>query len=235
VYEESKHGNTYYTNVDKMNLDADRWIVGKDYYVAPTCATCHMSATVDQTVTHDVGDRISWTLRPIISEKKPNWERRRANMKNVCINCHSSTFPDGHYYQYDVTVELYNEKFAKPATRIMEIVRANNLLDNPASFSNEIEWVYWEIWHHEGRRMRHGASMMGPDYTWWHGAYEVAKHFYFKLIPEARKLENEQVNGYIDSLLTNDPMHGWLFTDTKTLKERIRSGEMQRIYEDLYR
>jgi len=235
VYEESKHGNTYYTNIDKMNLDADRWIVGKDYFVAPTCATCHISATVDQTVTHDVGDRISWTLRPIISEKKPDWQKKRANMKNVCINCHSSTFPDGHYYQYDATVELYNEKFAKPATRIMNLVREQKLLETPASFSNKIEWIYWELWHHEGRRMRHGASMMGPDYTWWHGAYEVAQHFYFKMIPEAQKFENPVVNSYIDSLLTRDPMHAWLFSDTQKLKEKIRSGEMQKIYRDLYR
>ena len=25
-----------------------------------------------------------------------------------------------------------------------------------------------EIWHHEGRVARHGASMMAPDYTHWH-------------------------------------------------------------------
>ncbi|HEX9879131.1 MAG TPA: hypothetical protein VGB25_02925, partial [Candidatus Binatia bacterium] len=30
----------------------------------------------------------------------------------------------------------------------------------------------------------HGASMMGPDYTHWHGMYEVAKHFYVKFLPE---------------------------------------------------
>ncbi|MBI5700386.1 hypothetical protein HZC34_00860 [Candidatus Saganbacteria bacterium] len=30
--------------------------------------------------------------------------------------------------------------------------------------------------------------MMGPDYTQWHGMYEVAKHFYTKFIPEAERL-----------------------------------------------
>jgi hypothetical protein len=29
--------------------------------------------------------------------------------------------------------------------------------------------------HHEGRRARHGAAMMGADYTQWHGFYEVAQ------------------------------------------------------------
>jgi hypothetical protein len=29
---------------------------------------------------------------------------------------------------------------------------------------------------------------MGPDYTHWHGTYEVAKHFYAKYVPELEKL-----------------------------------------------
>ncbi len=39
IFEESKHGNAYYTNIDKMNLDSESWVVGEDYYVAPNCAT----------------------------------------------------------------------------------------------------------------------------------------------------------------------------------------------------
>ena len=50
------------------------WILGKDYSAAPTCATCHVSGYVTPTGevkgnSHDVGDRISWTLRPIVSTK----------------------------------------------------------------------------------------------------------------------------------------------------------------------
>ena len=64
IYNESKHGIAYHANVDKMNLDNEKWVVGEDYSAAPTCATCHMSATKDQPVTHDVGMRISWNNRP---------------------------------------------------------------------------------------------------------------------------------------------------------------------------
>lgn len=234
VYEESKHGNAYYTNIDKMNLDSDSWVVGIDYFDAPTCATCHMSATPAMKATHDVGTRISWTLRPAISEKKENWQTRRMNMKQVCVNCHGSTFADGHYYQYDALVNLYNEKFAKPAGEIMKIIANKKLLENPASFGNKIEWTYWELWHHEGRRARHGASMMGPDYTWWHGLYEVAQHFYFKLLPEARQFNDPDVDTYIDKLLTEDEVHAWLSRTASDLKEDIRSGKMQQIYEKMY-
>ena len=234
VYEESKHGNAYYTHIDDMNLEADSWVVGVDYYEAPTCATCHMSATSSMGVTHDVGQRISWTLRPIVSTKKEDWQTKRDNMKTVCNACHSKAFADGHYYQFDATVNLYNEKFAKPASEIMKIVREKKLLANPASFGNKIEWTYWEIWHHEGRRMRHGASMMGPDYTWWHGAYEVAQHFYFKLIPEAREFKDPDLDKYLDDLLANDPMHSWQGKSTDGLKEAIRSGQMQEVYQHLF-
>ena len=234
VYEESKHGNTYYTNIDKMNLDSDSWVVGVDYFVAPTCATCHMSATPNAGMTHDVGSRISWTLRPPVSKHKDAWESKREAMKGVCINCHGKSFADGHFYQYDAVVNLYNDKFATPATEMMKIVTDNKLLEQPAAFGNEIEWIYWELWHHEGRRARHGAAMMGPDYTWWHGFYEVAKHFYFKMIPEARKLDNPALNTYIDNLLTKDPMHSWLHKETATLKGDIKSGKMQQVYNRLF-
>jgi hypothetical protein len=233
VYEESKHGNAYYTHRAEMSLDSDSWIVGVDYFAAPTCATCHMSATVDMSFTHDVGERISWTLRPKISTKKENWETKRGSMKRVCVNCHGQAFADGHYYQFDAVVELYNEKFARPATDLMEIIEDRNLLRRPASFSNKIQWSYWELWHHEGRRVRHGASMMGPDYTWWHGMYEVAQHFYFRFLPEAREFEDPEVNAWIDSLLAQ-PMHNWLHTATAELKAGIRSGSVQDTYQELF-
>ncbi|UCE66813.1 MAG: hypothetical protein JSU85_02045 [Candidatus Zixiibacteriota bacterium] len=234
VYEESKHGNAYFTNIDKMNLASDKWVVGEDYYEAPTCATCHISATPTMELTHDVGARLSWTLRPPISQHKDNWQEKREKMLNVCSNCHGRAFAVGHFYQYVALVNLYNEKFAKPATDIMNTVRDQNLLENPASFGNKIEWTYWELWHHEGRRARHGASMMGPDYTWWHGIYEVAQHFYFKLLPEAREFNNPAVNAYLDNLMQNDPMHAWLSRQTTDLKGAIRSGEMQKTYKELF-
>jgi hydroxylamine dehydrogenase len=234
VYEESKHGNTYYTNRAKMNLESEQWVVGKDYYVAPTCATCHISATSSLKSSHDVGKRISWTLRPLISVHKDNWRAKRENMLSVCRSCHGSAFAKGHYYQYDAVVQLYNKKFAEPAREIMNLIGEEKLLENPASFGNKIEWTYWELWHHEGRRARHGAAMMGPDYTWWHGIYEVAQHFYFKFIPEARDFGDRKVNAAIDKLLKEDPMHQWLSQDTETLRKAIRSGAMQERYRTLF-
>ncbi|NOX18212.1 MAG: hypothetical protein GXO87_08015 [Chlorobi bacterium] len=235
IYEESKHGNAYYTHLDEMNIKADEWVVGIDYYEAPTCATCHMSATRTQKVTHDVGQRIKWTLRPPVSKFKDNAEQKRKNMRDVCSACHTERFVEGHFVQFDATVRLYNDKFAKPAGAIMKIINKKGLKERKANFANDIDWIYWELWHHEGRRARHGAAMMGPDYAWWHGIYDVIHNFYFEFLPAARKFNDKDVNDYIDNMLKNDPMHQW-FTQKTTaeLKESIKDGELQKIYSNLF-
>ncbi len=239
IYNESKHGIAFYSSRDRMALDKEGdWVLGRDYSAAPTCATCHISSYMTpQGVlvgnSHDVGERISWTLRPAISNKLnkviysdgfkedypdtrplPNigdkimtaekfveneklvsrqvertvseilmWEDRREKMKGACLNCHNDTYVDNFYEQYDDLVGLYNEKFALPSKQIMDELTADGVLNPNAPFEHELQWIYYELWHHEGRRARHGASMMGPDFTHWHGMYEVSKHFYTEFLP----------------------------------------------------
>jgi hypothetical protein len=198
IYEESKHGIAFFANVEKMNLDSEKWVVGEDYSAAPTCATCHVSATRTQPPTHDVGLRISWNNRPAVSirpevsdakmglaGKDVPWEKRRANMKEVCLACHNLRWVDAFYQQYDALIELYNEKFAKPGAALYQAAKP---LLFPVEFANKLDFTWYELWHHEGRRARHGASMMGPDYTHWHGTYEVAKKFYAEFVPELEAL-----------------------------------------------
>lgn len=207
IYEESKHGIAYYANIDRMNLHSSSWVVGIDYSAAPTCATCHMSPTRELPLTHDVGDRISWTLRPPVSQKidaaakaagkevKP-WEKRRDDMKNVCGNCHTSNYVDNFYVQYDGAIDLYNDKFGKPATAIYKKLRESGLVGSDITFDDEIEWTYFYLWHHEGRRARMGAAMFAPDYTQWHGFYEVADRFYMQFLPQTMEiLEHAKAEG----------------------------------------
>ncbi len=272
IYNESKHGIAFHANRDRMALDKEGdWVLGKDYSAAPTCATCHISsyATPDGVArgrTHDVGERISWTLRPVVSTKlnmvvyedgfkedypdtKPvpkagetidtvekvveneklvsrtvprkvarivTWEERRSEMRGMCLNCHNGTYVDNFYQQFDDLVVLYNEKFAKPAQAMMNELTKDGVLNPEAPFEHEVQWVFWELWHHEGRRARHGASMMGPDYTHWHGMYEVSKHFYTEFLPAvvaaARERSPELGDKYekkIAEFLTGEE-HRWL-------------------------
>lgn len=250
IYEESKHGIAFFSNMDKMNLDSEKWIVGEDYSAAPTCATCHMSATKNQQVTHDIGMRISWNNRPVVSirpevsdakmglpGKDVPWHKRRADMKDVCINCHNKQWVDNFYIQYDGLIELYNEKFAKPGQELYALAKP---LLRPVKFGNKLDFIWFELWHHEGRRARHGASMMGPDYTHWHGTYEVAKHFYTDYIPELEELvekhlhsdDVEKMNAAkalkekIDTVLASDD-HKWYLgeMDPQEVARRAKAAE----------
>jgi hypothetical protein len=244
IYEESKHGVAYRDLKDKMNLDAAKWVLGEDYSQAPTCATCHMSAHSRGgefgDVTHNPGERISWTNRPPVSQVldtdatgkvvtalDPAERRRqtafsaaqrRNNMKAVCSHCHTPDYVGAFYKQYDDFVILYNEKFGKPGQAIMAALSDAKLLTE-TQFDEEIEWTWFYLWHHEGRRARHGASMMAPDYAHWHGMFEVADRFYMQLIPQARELARhaatsgqeakaQAVNAVIDEILSR-PEHAW--------------------------
>lgn len=230
IYDESKHGINFYANVDKMNLDSAKWIAGEDYDAAPTCATCHMSATRNQPITHDVGDRISWTLRPPISEKidardekkglkvKP-WELRREDMKDVCTSCHGKNIIESFYLQFDGVVNMYNEKYAIPTTKMMDLLLETGLRTE-TPFDEDVEWSYYFMWHHEGRRARHGASMMAPDYVQWHGMYEVAHRFYMEWYPNIQEIiekaekagkhkEAKIIKDFLDNEIMTLDGHAW--------------------------
>jgi hypothetical protein len=246
IYEESRHGIAYRDLKDHMNLGAKTWVLGKDYSQAPTCATCHMSghSRNNGAITHDVGDRISWTNRPpvslwmdtdekrkIVTETDPvkraalvkdKGETRRNRMKDVCSHCHTTDYVNAFYKQYDDFIVLYNEKFAKPGQIIMKSLYENKLLTK-ADFDEEVEWSWYLVWHHEGRRARHGASMFAPDYAHWHGMFEVADRFYMKMIPQAREVvehaakegKKEQADAarkVIDGILQR-PEHAWYEKD----------------------
>jgi hypothetical protein len=246
IYEESKHGVAFRDLHQHMNLNAEKWVLGKDYTQAPTCATCHMSGhnRNDGQITHNPGQRISWTNRPpvsllmdtdehgvLVKETDPalrqklvkdTWRDKRNRMSQVCSHCHTPNYIVAFYQQYDDFVINYNEKFAKPGQKIMAALKANKLITDK-EFDEEIEWTWFYLWHHEGRRARHGASMMAPDYAHWHGMFEVAERFYQELIPQALEIakhaeEHEQrdaavaVRQVIDEILAR-PEHQWFKSD----------------------
>lgn len=231
VYEESKHGIAFAANRSRYEsmMEEKEWIPGKQFEQGPTCTTCHMSATKNLTLTHDVGERISWTLRPAVSEKVDAaaiksgkqvkaWEDRRTDMQDVCASCHATEWIENWYLQYDDAVNLYNNKFGIPATELYQMARKSKLLTE-IEFDEEIEFTYFLLWHHEGRRARHGVAMMGPDYTQWHGFFEIAERFYVEFVPQLRELIRHgrqegksaaaaELETRLNQILSSD-MHKW--------------------------
>jgi len=234
VYEESKHGILYRAYEDELNMDRPKWVAGEDYFDAPTCSTCHISASRNQPVTHDVGKRLSWNLRAPVSKRTDNWKMKLVNMKDVCSSCHVAGFVQGFYDQLDNFVDLYNDKFAIPAKEIRSLLMDKGVISK-ANFDEKIDWVYWELWHHEGRRARHGAAMSGPDYAWWHGIYDVAKNFYGDFLHEAEEASNkagkpEVYEEILDKYIKNDPRHVWFIEGFDPKKVEA----MKKYYQDRY-
>jgi len=182
-----------------------------------------MGATPTQAATHDVGTRISWTLRPPISKKLENADKRRAAMQDVCRNCHAPPFVEGFYTQFDKLVNLYDDKFAKPATAIRNELMDRGIITR-GDFDDKIDWIYYELWHHEGRRARHGAAMSGPDYAWWHGMYDVGKVFYTEFLPEVKRVAGPAVyDELVKKYLAPDVRHEWYLKGmSKEQLEKIR-------------
>ncbi|MCU7845895.1 MAG: hypothetical protein KZQ93_18840 [Candidatus Thiodiazotropha sp. (ex Monitilora ramsayi)] len=136
--------------------------------------------------------------------------RRRQAMSMVCLECHSKPFTNSFMNQFDAVVNLYNEKFGQPAENIMQQLYSEGLL-TPTPFDEPIEFTYWELWHDEGARARHGASMASPNHTWWEGMYLVGRNFYSRFLPQilevAGKERGEQI---ISSHVLSREGHEWL-------------------------
>ena len=82
-----------------------------------------------------------------------------------------------HYELFVKQVQEYNEVYFKPAKKMLGEMYSKGLLDKSGFFDEDPELNFYELWHHEGRRNRMGVAMVGPDYAWWHGAYDMKPKF----------------------------------------------------------
>jgi hydroxylamine dehydrogenase len=171
IYQESPHGIAYATSGEGWHWEADPGTLTASDFPAATCAICHMSGFGASGTTHDVGERLTWYLFAPISERRPGWQDNRTRMQNVCRECHNQNFIEAFYADADAATEAVNTWVDK-SDQIVAPLKAQGLLTD-APFDEPIDFVYFELWHHWGRTAKFGAWMQGPDYTQWHGAYEV--------------------------------------------------------------
>ncbi len=175
IYLASAHGQRYHMEKDKWKWDSapETWEPGD--YSAPTCAVCHMSGIGELSSTHNVGERLKWTLYSPVSKirsgERGNGEKGRQLMKKVCINCHSQIHTESFFKNLDDAVELYN-RYVKKIQAMIADLKARNLLKKDP-WSDPIQELYYYFWHHAGRRARQGAAMDGPDWAHWHGFFQL--------------------------------------------------------------
>ncbi len=158
IWEESRHGVT-------AELDED---------LAPTCSTCHMAGVGDNVrVTHDVTERLSVYLFPPITTERPNAALGEAAMREVCGNCHGPTQIEALYERAGTMVETTNQHVEAARERYQAMIADGCITADP--WDELADYVWFEIWHHQGRTAKHGAYMGGPDYVQWHGNYEIVR------------------------------------------------------------
>lgn len=142
---------------------------------------------IDYGVSHDVGERLSWTLAPSISAKRENWEENRRLMQSVCLQCHGEYFVNQHYEQFDNLIKTYNENFAAPANRMLQELSKEKEI-TAVQFDDRLELIFWKMWSEGGHGARSGAAMAGPVYFWNQGMQEVSEQYYMEFIPEVKNI-----------------------------------------------
>ena len=160
----------------------------------------HGTVAKDVPVTHDVTERLAWELQaPLTVRPKEfapfpantDWQVERDKMKKVCLQCHSQQWTDAHFVNLDAVVANYNDTYYKPIKALIDSLYQAGLLSKRSYFDEALEWEFYELWHHEGRRARMGAAMMAPDYAWWHGFYEL-KHRVVRINQQAEELQKNR-------------------------------------------
>lgn len=171
IYQESKHGVIFAAQERSLNLDAPAGsLTTRDMFV-PTCATCHMSGLNGRKTTHNPSDRLSQYLADPITNERPNAAAGKANMQEICSQCHARGTIERVYSQAEKVVDLTNDR-VRVAQSIVDNLRKDGVL-NSKPFGNPIDFVMFDLWHYDGRTAKHGAYMGGADFVQWHGNYPM--------------------------------------------------------------
>ncbi len=224
IYLESKHGNIFTTHMHEWDLGYDS--DDNDGLVpipAPTCTTCHMDAAPGLDATHDVGERMAWETQSPYSIRTTDvwgdglfWWEKRENMETVCRQCHAQPFIERYLLIGDLNALQYNEIY-REAKRWLNNMNDAGQIATPgfeglapftvAGYDETVEEDAYHIWHHEGRRYRHGALMMGADYTQWHGIWDL-QHDLVHIIQDAAEKGLPEAQAWVAS---DDPNKFWLY------------------------
>jgi nitrate/TMAO reductase-like tetraheme cytochrome c subunit len=191
IYNESKHGNIF----KALGKDWDMNYTTKNFepipIEAPVCVTCHMDGNETQPMTHNVSARLAWESQMTWSfrtvwadENLGSWEGKRERMEAICASCHAPDFYETYLLTADLVNLQYDEmrrSFVYWTQKLTKNGLIHRLEEDGKFYSSPVlngwdedpEHLMYYGWHHEGRRFRHGAEMMGADFTQWHGVWEV--------------------------------------------------------------
>lgn len=216
IYNESKHGNIFKAVGNDWDMGYKSELGKEIPHEGPVCTTCHMDGNKNQPMTHNVSDRLAWESQMTWSYRtvwqdsvSGSWEKKRERMTSTCLNCHAPGFVNMYLLTADLVNLQYNEirrtfvYWTKKLTKsgIIDRLEANGkFYSDPVlnGWDEEPEELMYNAWHHEGRRFRHGAEMMGADYTQWHGIWEIQQDL-AKLITYAAEHGDAEAKRWVDN------------------------------------
>ncbi|MBC8214277.1 MAG: cytochrome C [Candidatus Marinimicrobia bacterium] len=219
IYNESKHGNIFKARGKHWDMNYNTTNNEEIPFEAPVCVTCHMDGNETQPMTHDVSARLAWesqapwSYRTVWDEENlGSWDVKRGRMEAICNSCHAPDFVDVYFLTADLVNLQYNEirrefvywtqKLTADGT-IDRLEKDGKFYSNPviSGWDEKPEELMYYAWHHEGRRFRHGALMMGADFTQWHGIWEIQEDM-VELITWAAEHGDHEAEKWVNS---NDP------------------------------
>ncbi len=99
-------------------------------------------------------------------------KKRLQGMKQLCLNCHSTKWVDGHFEKMDNTIKE-TDKMTLTATQLMLDVWKSKVEDQSNLFDETIERMWVRQWLFYANSIRYSSAMTGaPDYAafkngWW--------------------------------------------------------------------
>jgi hydroxylamine dehydrogenase len=96
---------------------------------------------------------------------------RKAGLKAICRNCHSTDWADKHFEKLDRT-NIETDAMTATATQLLAGAWEKNIADGKNPFDEEIEQLWVKQWLFYANSVRSGSAMAGPDYAafkhgWW--------------------------------------------------------------------
>jgi len=110
---------------------------------------------------------------------KKTLDQRRETMQNVCSQCHSQSWTDGHFQRLENTIRASNQAVLT-ATQIMQRIwdqgLAQGLQDGQSPFDEHMEKTWSRIWLINANKIRFASAMAGGgDYgVFAQGRYELS-------------------------------------------------------------
>jgi len=88
---------------------------------------------------------------------------RRENLQKVCLQCHASSWVNGHWERFETAVKTSN-KMTLTATQILRKAWDAKVADQSNLFDESIEKQWMQQWFFYANSTRFASAMMGADY-----------------------------------------------------------------------